>query len=243
MDSEKASAGELKKDNFFRYVFNFDDESKAEFLNAIQYALLSIIPVVTLNKTVARFIPEADDKKGSFEILGEVIGQAALLFVGMILIHRIISYIPTYSNVDYRPFHVTNIILVFLTIMLSLQSRIGEKTNILLDRLMDLVTGETTLKKKEVVQKQGQMHQQQVMVQQHQASRADQPNTQNPQTVLLNQMHQGGAQQATSGPITNQPNFNSMYQGPQNHLVNAATPGVGREPMAANELGGGFSSF
>ena len=63
MDSEKTSTGELKKDNFFRYVFNFDDESKAEFLNAIQYALLSIIPVVTLNKTVAKFIPEADDKK------------------------------------------------------------------------------------------------------------------------------------------------------------------------------------
>ena len=167
----------------------------------------------------------------------------------MILIHRIINYIPTYSNVDYRPFYVTNIILVFLTIMLSLQSRIGEKTNILLDRLMDLVTGETTLKKNQVQQQQVQQHQvqqhqvQQHQAQQHQASRADQPTAVNPQTVLLNQMHQGGMQQNNSGPMTNQPNFNSMYQGPQHNLVNAHTPGVVREPMAANELGGGFSSF
>ena len=37
---------------FFKHVFNFDDDSKSEILNIIQYALIAIIPVVVLNKTI-----------------------------------------------------------------------------------------------------------------------------------------------------------------------------------------------
>jgi hypothetical protein len=36
------------KKNFFKHVFNFDDDSKSELLNIIQYALISIIPVIVL---------------------------------------------------------------------------------------------------------------------------------------------------------------------------------------------------
>ena len=44
------------KKNFFKHVFNFDDDSKAEILNVIQYALVAIIPIVVLNKTVGKYV-------------------------------------------------------------------------------------------------------------------------------------------------------------------------------------------
>jgi hypothetical protein len=37
--------------SFLKHVFNFDDDSKSELLNIIQYAILAIIPVIVLNKT------------------------------------------------------------------------------------------------------------------------------------------------------------------------------------------------
>ena len=32
--------------SFFKHVFNFDDDSKSDILNIIQYALIAMIPVV-----------------------------------------------------------------------------------------------------------------------------------------------------------------------------------------------------
>ena len=38
--------------SFFKHVFNFDDDSKSDILNIIQYALIAIIPIVILISTV-----------------------------------------------------------------------------------------------------------------------------------------------------------------------------------------------
>ena len=102
------------KNTFFSHVFSTSDEDKAEMLNVIQYALIAVIPVVILNKTVQRFIPEADPDKSSIELLVEVVIQLALILIGIILIHRIISFIPTYSGFKYENLTLTNIILGFL---------------------------------------------------------------------------------------------------------------------------------
>ena len=40
------------KPGFFKHVFNFDDDSKTEMMNIIQYAVLALIPVVILNKSM-----------------------------------------------------------------------------------------------------------------------------------------------------------------------------------------------
>ena len=60
------------KGGFFKHVFNFDEDSKAEMLNIVQYSVLALIPVVIFNKIMQRFVPEADDEKGSMEIVAEV---------------------------------------------------------------------------------------------------------------------------------------------------------------------------
>ena len=71
---------------FISHVFNFDNKSKNELTNIIQYSILAIFPIVILNKTIQRFIPEADETKGSIEVLIEIILQLGLIFVGMFFI-------------------------------------------------------------------------------------------------------------------------------------------------------------
>ena len=123
--------------SFFKHVFNFDEDTKCQLMNLSQYAVTAIVPVVVLNKTIQNVIPEADDEKRSIEILAEVVGQVVLMFTAMFFIDRIITFIPTFSKTKYQEMNLFNIIIGFLVIVLSLQTKLGEKVNILLDRLVD----------------------------------------------------------------------------------------------------------
>ena len=129
------------KSGIISHVFSTSEESKAEILNVLQYCLMAVIPVVFLNKIVNRFIPEPDADISTLEILAEIFFQMIIMFVGIILIHRTIQYIPTYSGFKYEPLILTNSILTFLVILLSVQSKIGVKANILFERFVLLVTG------------------------------------------------------------------------------------------------------
>ena len=129
---------------FLGHVFSSSEEGKAEFLNISQYALMAVIPVVILNKSIQRFIPEADTEKSSLELLVEIFIQLIVMFCGIIIIHRIITYFPTYSGFKYEHLTLTNIILAFLVIVLSIQSKLGLKVNILVDRLGDLWNGSSS---------------------------------------------------------------------------------------------------
>lgn len=130
-----------QKQTFFSHVFSTTEESKAEILNITQYSILGIIPIVCLNKMIQRFIPDADSDKSSVEILIEVLIQLIAMFVGIIFIHRMITYFPTYSEFKYDSLTLTNVVLAFLVIILSIQTKIGLKVNILLDRVLELWNG------------------------------------------------------------------------------------------------------
>jgi len=139
------------KKTFFTHVFSTTEDGKAEIMNVTQYSLLGVIPIVILNKVIQRFVPEADADKSTVEILVEVLIQLIVMFVGIIIIHRIITYIPTYSEFKYESLTLTNVILAFLILVLSIQTKIGIKVNILVDRVMETWNGsqELTVKKKE----------------------------------------------------------------------------------------------
>lgn len=218
----------LPQKNFFNHVFDFDKESQNDILNSLQYVLLAIIPTIILNKCVQKIIPSTNEEKGNVEILAEILGQIVFMFLGFILIHRLITYFPTWSKSDYKDVNLIGIAIVFLSLILTIQSKVGTKTNILLDRVFDYWEGNN---------KQGkQQAQQQAQQPQQQAPLLPPPavQTTNPSMMIPNQ-----------GP---QPDFNKMYQGPDTPLVNAMTPGQGHvqesfEPMAANEgFGGAFGA-
>lgn len=136
------------KRTFLGHVFSSSSESKAEFLNVIQYALMSLIPVVILNKSIQRFIPEADPEKSSLEVLVEIFIQLVVMFCGIIVIHRIITYFPTYSGFKYEHLTLTSVVLAFLIIVLSIQTKMGLKVNILVDRLNELWNGSSSSNEK-----------------------------------------------------------------------------------------------
>ena len=140
---EIQSGGDSSRKTFFTHVFSTTEEGKADILNVTQYATLGVIPVVVLNKLIQRFIPEADPDKSSVEIIIEIFVQLIIMFCGVILIHRVITYIPTYSGFNYESLALTNVILTFLIIVLSIQTKLGIKVNILFDRINELWNGES----------------------------------------------------------------------------------------------------
>ena len=227
----KTSSG---KQGFFKHVFNFDRESKATMLNIIQYSVLALIPVIIFNKLMQRFVPEADEEKGSIEIVAEVLAQVIAMFLVMLIIHRIIMYIPTYSEEKYADFSVTTIILPTLVIILSLQTKLGEKVSILVDRIMELWEGPKDTKGKG--KGKGNVKVSQPISQNQMAMNQSLNSTGSTSINMLPPVQSTQTQQM--------PDYNQMYQQDSTPLVGAASPGsegFDNGPMAANS--GGVGAF
>ena len=225
--------------NFFKYVFNFDDDSKADILNIIQFAILAIIPVVLLNKTIAKYVPEADDKKGSLEITAEIVIQIITMFLGILIINRIITFIPPYSGKKYGDISIITMILPMLVIILSLQTKLGEKVSILVERIVELWEGKTDKKKNGKGGKNGNVKVSQPISGQSMNTTAMTQSLYNDGTAI-------GSLPTNENTMSPQqlPNYNAMYQKDSTPLVGAATPGGQEsfsEPMAANAVLGGGS--
>ena len=232
---------------FFKHVFNFDDDSKSEILNTLQYILLAIIPVVILTKTIGKYVPEADDKKGSIEVVAEILIQVITTFLGLLLIHRIITYVPTYSNTKYPDFHIIFVVLAILMITMSLQTKLGEKVSIIVERISELWNGKSEDKKGKKNQNgSGNVKvSQPISGQQQLGPITGQPSyTEGTAISALPTYEQQSSQNVGTQQI---PNYNNMYRQDTTPLVGAATPGgsegFGNEIMPANAvLGGGFGS-
>lgn len=224
---DEISKNNTSKPNFFKHVFNFGDESKEEMLNILQYALLALIPIIILNKSLQRFVPEADEDKGSLELTAEIIIQVIVMFMGILIIHRIITFIPTYSGAKYADFSVTTIILAVLMITLSLQTKLGEKVSILIDRIGELWDG----KSKQPATKKTNSTASGVKVS---------------QPISQGGLPSQGTTSVSQLPTQQLPDYNAMYQQDSTPLVGASSPDGGMfEPMAANSLlgGSGFGSW
>ena len=234
--------------SFFKHVFNFDDDSKSEILNIIQYTLIALIPVILLNKSMSNYVPEADDKKSSVELSAEIVIQLIVMFIGLTIIHRINTIVPTYSGVKYPDFHIIFNILAVLMIILSLQTKLGEKVSILVERLMDLWNGTDSSKKKsksgnvkvsQPISGQQQMITGQIMMPQTQPTYTD--------GTSINSLPTSSTNSSTTTPTQQMPNYDNMYQQQTTPLVGAASPGMEgfSEPMAANSVlgGGAFGSW
>uniref|UniRef100_A0A6C0LH41 Uncharacterized protein n=1 Tax=viral metagenome TaxID=1070528 RepID=A0A6C0LH41_9ZZZZ len=226
---------------FFKYVFNFDDTTKSELLNIMQFASLSLIPIVILNKAMQKYVPEADDQKGSLEILAEIIIQTFILFLGIFFIHRLVTYLPTWSGAKYPDTNIIQIIIIALVILLSLQTKLGEKVSILCDRIGELWDGKVNKKQT--------------------AKSKSNSNSNTEKMVQPISQSQNSQQMAITQSLYNQPklpDYNSTYVNANDAsaLIGNTSPGMEsmsnmqmpqqqgggggfQEPMAANEALGG----
>lgn len=254
-DIEKEiKAGEKNASGFIKYILTFDKEQKSDVLNMIQYSVLAIIPIMLILRSVQALVPEDDESKGSLEITAECLLQIIFVMVSIWLTDRIIRYIPTYTKSEYGKFYPVNFIVPFLIILITMQSKLGFKLNILIDRIMTKWHGKSNTASigksgggvNGATASQGQSSNLRIGNEGfanpptggHQPSQADYLDTHkltggNKPGVLNNQVGQ------------NSPDFNSMYQGPNNPLVSAESPQESQPyndgPLAANSvLGGGF---
>ena len=237
----ESSGGDDSKKNFVKHVFSFDDDSKSEILNIMQYSLIALIPVVVLNKTMAKYIPEADENKGSLEVVAEVLIQVISMFMGLLVIHRLVTFVPTYSGTKYPEYNIIFIVLAVLMITLSLQTKLGEKVGILFDRGTELWSGrvDKPQKKGNVKVSQpiaGQQPQQQMIV--NPAASMNQ--------AAMNQSIYTDGTSIGSLPVNGGGNSFGQGGGGQQHVgqQQMAQPMMEAfEPAAANSFGGGFSGW
>lgn len=225
------SSNESKK-NFFKYVLNFDEDTKFEIMNIMQFSVIGVIPIIILIKLMDKYIPEIDDTKGSVEILAEIVIQLLVLFVAMYFVNRIITYFPTFSGMDYPKITLFIGVLSILFGVIVFDSKIKDKINIITERLYELWEGKPV--KPEKGNAKGNV-------------KVTQPISQ----TIPNQTYNDGTSisslptQQTLAP-QQLPDYNAMYREDKNPLVNAATPGMQEgfnEPMAANDALGGFGGF
>ena len=127
---------------FFSHVFNFEQDSRNQMVNIAQYTAFSVIFITLLNRGVQEYMPEVDRDKGSIAIFVEIVLQCIILFLGIIFIHRIITFIPSVSGAKYAEQNVITIILPTLILLLS-TSTLGQKVGIIVDRL----SGQAPVKK------------------------------------------------------------------------------------------------
>ena len=190
---------------------------------------------------------EDDEDIGSLEIIAEVIGQLALLILSIWFINKMVRYFPTYSGVAYHSFNETNFLIPFLIIMMTMQTRLGEKIKILSERVMELWEGRADGKK--VGEKKGNGANAggngAVKVSQpiagNRAMAPAAPPLVNSSTLGMGNLGGGpsqsqAAQAAAMTPQYQNPDFNQFYQNDMVPLMDA------NEPMAANEMGSAFGS-
>jgi hypothetical protein len=230
--SDSVKSVQHESSGFFNYVFNFDTDNKHRIMNMLQYTLLSIIPVLLILRGIKHIIPEDDDSKGSFEILAESLGQVIIIMLAIWFTNKIINYIPTYSGEEYPKFNEISFVIPFIIILATMQTKLGAKFNILIDRVMQLVFGAKDEKKKEQQQQGGQnvVRVSQPMAGQHQPSQADylDRNQLLPSNPMLSSMPtKFPPQQLQQQQPTQTPDYFPMSN----------------EPMAANEGGGGWGSW
>lgn len=234
----------LSFSGFFNHVFNFDETSKHSMINLLQYIIIGLIPIVFVLKTIRYYIPQDDETKGTMEISIEIAIQLFAIFFSILFIDRIIRYIPTFSGVEYQKSNIINIVLPLLIILVTMQTKLGSKINILADRVMDLWEGKQNIHVGNSNHGGVKVSQPIVTPGIHQVSRADsldntltspppgQMPAQNNISMIdsLPNMQQNGGQQ-------NNGLSNFQSQAIENSFMESM------EPMAANgALGGSFGS-
>lgn len=228
------SSEDVKK-GFFDYVFNFDNTNSAQLGNMYQYTFIAIPLVLLSLKSLNYFSPEIDDTKGTLEILFEIFVSINWIILSIWFINKIIRYIPTKSKMSYPIFNEVNFLIPLLIVLFTMNTKLGNKINILIERMVDVYDGKTNLRDNKNNSKDIKTTQP-ISNNSQQNIRVPLPpptitNLPNPQVNIQQEM-------PANQPVNQQQNFNNDFAGPNINNLLATT-----EPLAANDaLGGSFGS-
>ena len=68
---------------------------------------------------------------------------SVLLFLGIFFIHRLITFVPTYSGRAYGSLNLFNLVLFFFVIVYDLDGSMGKKVKVLMNRAEEIWGGKT----------------------------------------------------------------------------------------------------
>ena len=167
------------KVSFFNHMFHLKKAEKCELYNVVQYSILALLPLIVIIRINQNLWPKADQKKGTIELLAEMIGEIAVTSLAVFVVFRVIEYIPTFSG---EPLKCINLLTIITTLIVGLpwydkDSNIGNKAKELHKRinsnlptfLSSTLDDQSDPKSKKEKLKNGKK------IPTHQASRADQP--------------------------------------------------------------------
>lgn len=229
---------EDKKKGFIDYVFNFNRENMDNMSNLWQYTFIAIPLVLICLKMLNYLSPEADDTKGSLEIVVEIFISINVLLLTIWFVNKIIRYIPTRSKAFYHSFNEINFILPFLILLFTIDTKLGNKINILIDRAYDLYNGNTNLnaQSKNAQNSQNAQNKNDVKTMQPISRGGGGANVNNginqQQPMMANAIALNNPQLYQQNNNTSpEMNFNNAFSGPNiNNLLQI------EEPMPANEF-------
>jgi hypothetical protein len=126
-------------EGFMRNVFDTSKASQTEVFNASQFAVLALGPSYGLLRLLREYVPAPDHSKSSLEITIEVVLQVVSMVLGIIIIDRAVMYVPTFSGSPYAdtPGYLMPL-LPFIIILLTVQTKLGLKIDMLFERLIGL---------------------------------------------------------------------------------------------------------
>ena len=128
-DDERSLTG------FFKHMTSMSSGEYGSVLNLIQYTILAIIPVVLLLRLQREVVEDPDPTKSTVELILECALQIISVVVALAFIDRAIRYVPTYSGETYPSSALLPGILPLLFAILTMQTKLGEKLNIIYTRL------------------------------------------------------------------------------------------------------------
>lgn len=134
------------KKGFFGYVFNFDDTNTGQLSNMYQYTFIAIPLILLSLKLLNHFSPEFDENKGTLEVFFEILISINWILLTIWFVNKIIRFIPTKSKMSYPIFNETNFVLPLLIVLFTMNTKMGTKINLLIERAVDLYDGKTNLK-------------------------------------------------------------------------------------------------
>ena len=99
MDNIQTGGANRKCRYILKHVFSFDDKTKNSLINSMQYLILLVIPLKFINDILEYlFENQTYSNRNSIIILIELIIEMMLIIIFVLIIHRFITYIPTYSG-------------------------------------------------------------------------------------------------------------------------------------------------
>lgn len=124
--------------SFYKHMTTFDNKMKVEVFNLFQYSLMMIIPILILNMSIHELFSTDIENKSAAELFLEVFAELFVLLSGIYIIHRVITYIPTYSEEPYSPINFITFSSLFIFILFSFQTNINEKAKVIFQKVLDL---------------------------------------------------------------------------------------------------------